>query len=203
MKVVIDTSSLLSLVRYYLPFDKKSVLINFFKERISVGEIIIIDKILEECEFVSKGLVLKTLIFLKEKPFLKENKLPINTEYVLPPSPIKFYRQVDNQFINGIIKNKLSPVEYENMKNNFLNSADMKLILYCLNLKKEDSNEEIFLITEETEDSNDSKVFKKIPAICNILEIETMTLPQFLGKYYGIDVEFNINQYNDSTLFQF
>jgi len=28
MKVVIDTSSLLSLVRYYLPFDKKGVLLS-------------------------------------------------------------------------------------------------------------------------------------------------------------------------------
>jgi len=203
MKVVIDTSSLLSLDRYYLPFDKKSVLINFFKERISVGEIIIIDKILEECEFVSKGLVVKTLSFLKEKSFLKENKLPINTEYVLPPSPIKFYRQVDNQFINGIIKNKLSPVEYENRKNDFLNSADMKLILFCLNLKKEDSIEEIFLITEETEDSNDSKVFKKIPAICNILEIETMTLPQLFEKYKGIDLEFKLNPNNNTSLLNF
>ena len=54
MKVAIDTNSLLSLVRYYLPFDKKSVLFDFIKAKIKDGEIIIIDKILEECEYTSK-----------------------------------------------------------------------------------------------------------------------------------------------------
>ena len=33
MKVVIDTSSLLSLVRYYKPFDEKSVLYDFIKDK--------------------------------------------------------------------------------------------------------------------------------------------------------------------------
>jgi len=190
MKVVIDTNSLMSLVRYYLPFDKNLVLFNFIKEKIAEREIVIIDKILEECEFLSKGLVLKSLVYLTEKPFLKAYKLPISTEYILPPAPARFYRQVDNQFINGVVKNKLTPVQYENRKNDFLNSADMKLILFCLNLIKDYPSEEIFLVTEETEDSNDSKVFKKIPSICKILEIKTLTLPQLLEKYDGIDFEF-------------
>lgn len=168
MKVVIDTNSLLSLVRYSLPFDKNSVLFSFIKEKFSTGEIIIIDKILEECEYISKGMVLSSLGFLNEKSFLKAHKIPVSTEYILPPAPAKFYRQVDNQFINGVIKNKLTPVQYENRKNDFLNSADMRLILFCLNLKKNAPKEEIYLVTEETEDSNDSKVFKKIPAICKI-----------------------------------
>lgn len=190
MKVVIDTNSLLSLVRYYLPFDKNLVLFNFIKERITAGEIVIIDKILEECEYISKGIVLKSLTYLTEKSFLKSNKLPINTEYILPPSPAKFYRQVDNQFINGVIKNRLTPVEYENRKTDFLNSADMKLILFCLYLKKDNPFDEIYLVTEETEESNDSKVFKKIPAICKELEIETLHLPQLLEKFDKIDLVF-------------
>ena len=190
MKVVIDTNSLLSLVRYYLPFDKNLVLFNFIKGRITAGEIVIIDKILEECEYTSKGIVLKSLSYLADKSFLKANKLPINTEYILPPSPAKFYRQVDNQFINGVIKNRLTPVEYENRKTDFLNSADIKLILFCLNLKKDNLFEEVYLVTEETEESNDSKVFKKIPAICKELEIETLHLPQLLEKFDKIDLEF-------------
>ena len=68
MKAVIDTNSLLSLVRYYLPFDKNLILYNFLKERIAAGEIIIIDKILEECEYISKGIVLKTLTYLCFNP---------------------------------------------------------------------------------------------------------------------------------------
>jgi hypothetical protein len=190
MKVVIDTNSLLSLVRYYLPFDKISVLFNFIEGRIATGDIVIIDKILEECEYTSKGIVLKTLGYLTDKSFLKANKLPINTEYILPPAPAKFYRQVDNQFINGVIKNRLTPVEYENRKTDFLNSADMRLILFCLNFKKEYPFEDIYLVTEETEESNNSKVFKKIPAICKELGIETLSLPQMLEKFDKIDLEF-------------
>ena len=36
MKVIIDTNSLLSLVRYYLPFDKENLLFNFIKEKIEI-----------------------------------------------------------------------------------------------------------------------------------------------------------------------
>jgi len=190
MKVVIDTNSLLSLVRYYLPFDYNSVLYNFIKIKIEVGEIIIIDKILEECHYTSRGLVLSSLSYLTDKSFLKSYKIPKNTEFVLPPAPAKFLRQVDNQFVNGVIKNKLSPVEYENRKNDFMNSADMKLILFCLNLKKEVPKEEIFLVTEETEESNDSKVFKKIPAICSMVEVDSISLPQLLNKFENIEFEF-------------
>lgn len=38
MKVVIDTSSLVSLVRYYLPFDKERKLKSFLEERILAKE---------------------------------------------------------------------------------------------------------------------------------------------------------------------
>ncbi|MGB5023873.1 MAG: DUF4411 family protein [Saprospiraceae bacterium] len=190
MKVAIDTNSLLSLVRYYLPFDKKSILFNFIKNKIELGEIIIIDKILEECEYTAKGLALSSLDYLTEKVFLKAHKIPVNTDFILPPAPVKFLRQVENQFVNGVQKNRLTAVEFENRKNDFMNSADMKLILFCLNLKKDNPDDDIFLITEETEDSNDSKVFKKIPAICKMLELDTLTLPEMIEKFEAIDLEF-------------
>lgn len=190
MQVVIDTSSLLSLVRYYLPFDKDFVLFNFIKGRIVAGEIVILDAILEESKYISSGIILKSLSYLTDKSFLKENKLPINTADILPPAPKKFYRQVDNQFVNGVIKNNLSPVQYENRKTVFLNSPDMILILFCLNLKKDNLFEEIYLVTEETERNNDSKLFKKIPLICKELKIKTLCLPQLLEKYDKVNFEF-------------
>lgn len=121
MKVVIDTNSLLSLVRYYLPFDKKSVLFEFIKEKINQGEIIIIDKVLEECTYNSKGLVIKTLTYLEDKAFVKSAKVPYKTESLLAPSPAKFLRQVDNQFVNTIVRNqrKLTDTEFENQKKQF------------------------------------------------------------------------------------
>jgi hypothetical protein len=190
MKVVIDTNSLLSLVRYYLPFDKKGVLFNFFKTKIEKGEIIIIDKVFQECTYNSKGIVLKTLDYLNDKTFLKSSKVPYKTDSLLAPSPAKFLRQVENQFVNSVVKRqkKLTDTEFENQKNSFLNDADMKQIILCLNLIKD--GEKVVLVTEETESSNDNKLFKKIPAICKELEIETMTLPELIAKYDGIDIDF-------------
>lgn len=190
MKVVIDTNSLLSLVRYYLPFDKKGVLFNFFKTKIEKGEVIIIDKVFQECTYNSKGIVLTALDYLNDKTFLKSSKVPYKTDSLLAPSPAKFLRQVENQFVNTVVRRqkKLSDTEFENQKNSFLNDADMKQIILCLNLIKD--GERIVLVTEETESSNDNKLFKKIPAICKELEIETMTLPELIAKYDGIDIDF-------------
>jgi len=192
MKVIIDTNSLLSLVRYYLPFDKNSVLYDFIKYKIEQGEIIIIDKVLEECSYNSKGIVIQKLSYLEDKLFLKSAKLPYKTDSLIAPSPAKFLRQVDNQFVNSIVlkQRKLTEVEYENQKNSFLEDTDMKLILLSLNLMRDDIDKEIILVTEETETSNDNKLFKKIPAICRELNIKTMSIPELLEKYDGIDVEF-------------
>ncbi|MBK0382108.1 DUF4411 family protein [Pedobacter sp. SD-b] len=190
MKVVIDTNSLLSLVRYYLPFDKKGVLFKFFKVKIEKGEIIIIDKVYQECTYNSKGVVLATLDYLNNKTFLKSSKVPYKTDSLLAPSPSKFLRQVENQFVNTVVKRqkKLTDTEFENQKSSFLNDADMKQIILCLNLIKD--NERVVLVTEETENSNDNKLFKKIPAICKELEIETMTLPELIATYEGINIDF-------------
>jgi len=190
MKVVIDTNSLLSLVRYYLPFDKKRVLFQFFKNKIETGEIIIVDRVLQQCTYNSKGIVLKTLDYLNDKAFLKAAKVPYKTDSLLAPSPAKFLRQVENQFVNNVVRNQrnITDTEFENQKNAFLDDADMKQIILCLNLLK--GGEQVVLVTEETESSNDNKLFKKIPAICKELSIETLTLPELLAKYDGIDIDF-------------
>jgi len=83
---------------------------------------------------------------------------------------------------------KLTDTEFENQKNSFLKDADIRQIILCLNLIKE--GEEVILVTEESEVSNDNKLFKKIPAICKELDILTMTLPELLDKYDGIDIDF-------------
>lgn len=178
MKVVIDTSSLLSLVRYYLPFDKNKTLDNFIKSKIESQEILVIDKVHEECVYTSKGIVVKTL------PYINNKKNQINTTTLLPNQ--KFFNQLENQFINGVIKNKLTPVQFENTKNEFMESADAKLLLYCLQYKADN----VAIVSEETESSNDNKLFKKLPSICKILDISIMTLPELLRRYDGIDIEF-------------
>jgi hypothetical protein len=178
------------LVRYYLPFDKKGILFQFIKSKIENGEIIIIDKVLEECTYNSKGVVLEKLSYLTDKTFLKSARVPYKTDSLLAPSPAKFLRQLENQFVNSIVRRqkKLTDTEFENQKNAFINDADIKQIILCLNILK--NGEQVVLVTEETESSKDNKLFKKIPAICKELEIETMTLPALIAKYEGIDIDF-------------
>ena len=101
MKVIIDTCSLLSLVRYYLPFDKQNNLLNFIRSKIEASELIIIDAVYKECQIIAKGIILDTLFYLKDKNFKKDNEVPVNTENIIAPSPAKFLRQVDNQFVIG------------------------------------------------------------------------------------------------------
>ena len=68
MKVIIDTNSLLSLVRYYLPFDKENLLFNFIKEKIEIGQILF-GLPAAECHEWGKGDVLYDVKtgFTKEK----------------------------------------------------------------------------------------------------------------------------------------
>lgn len=168
MIVLIDTSSLISLVRYYLPFDQDQTLHNFIKEKIESKQILILDKVYEECAYFAKGIVLEELKYLKNK------KNITNTTEVLPTQ--KFFNQLENQFINGSVKNKLPDVEFENRKNVFLNSADAKLLLYSI------GSDKYVIVSEETETSNDNKSFKKLPAICKMLDLEIITLPKLYQK---------------------
>ena len=134
---------------------------------------------LQECEYTAKGIIIKTFDYLK----LKKNQ--IKTEEILPDQ--KFFNQLENQFINGAVRNTLSDVEFENRKNAFLDSADAKLLLYSLKY----IDDGITIVSEETEVSNDNKSFKKLPTICKrILKLNIITLPELLDKFDEIDFEF-------------
>jgi uncharacterized phage-like protein YoqJ len=189
MIVVIDTSSLLSLVRYYLPFDQNNKLLNFIKKEIQNHNIVVIDEVLNECKLVSGKLVVKKLDFLIDKDFLKTHKIPVKTENLIPPSPKKFYNLVDNTFITTNAK-RLNSAQFEQQKKEFLDSADARMIIYLLTQISKNSFEKIILVTEETEGSNDLKAFKKLPAISKILNIEVKTLPELLELYTDINFSF-------------
>ena len=178
MKIAIDTSSLISLVRYYLPFDKNGTLDKFIRHKIESKDIVVLDKVYEECKYTSKGIVVTTLKYLTDK------KCHVNTTDLLPEK--KFFNQLENQFINGSIKAKLTGEEFEVRKSAFLDSADCKLLLFGL----KHQGEGIIIVSEETDTGNDNKSFKKIPAICNILSLECITLPLFLKRHPEIDIEF-------------
>ena len=178
MKVVIDTSSLMALVRYYLPFDKDDSLKDFFYNKVNSREIIILDKVAIESKRNSKGVIIKILDFIDEK------KNQIKTDLLLPtPS---FIRDLENRFCYVSRKSTLNEPEFENRKQQFLESADSKLILFCIPQKDSLNLDQIILVTEETKTDNDLKVFKKLPEICDLLGIEHCNLPTLLNEHYGM-----------------
>jgi hypothetical protein len=184
MKAVIDTSSLLALVRYYMPFDKDNRLKNLIKGKVENKEIIVLDKVQEESKYVTQGLIIRTLNFLKlEKNIVKTTDLL--------PYP-RFFNIVDEQLCNKKIKKlkNLNGTEYEQQKRQYLVTADGKLILYCLKEKNQNTllNEKPILVSEETGTDNDNKLFKKLPECCRILEIEHCSLPTLIEKHFKLNL---------------
>lgn len=183
MSIVIDTSSLMILVRYYLPFDKDNSLKLFIKETIASGEIIILDAVYQESRFISKGLIVEKLEFLGKKMF--------NTLTILPDDT--FFDHLEKQFCNLAIKKKLNDSDYEVQKNKYLNTADAKLILFCIKDKDSLELNKPLLVTEETKTENDNKLFKKIPNICDILDIEHCNLPTLFKDHFKIQLSDFLN----------
>jgi hypothetical protein len=180
MRAVIDTSSLLALVRYYLPFDKDDSLKKFIKGKIDSGEIIILDKVVEESKYQAQGIVLKVLDFLPPKSIqTKSNELL--------PNP-KFFNMLENQFCVQVQRKKITAVEFESKKKEYLESTDAKLLLYCLKDKGTLEIDKSILVTEETNSENDGKVFKKLPAICSVLEIEHCNLPSLFKDHFKMNL---------------
>lgn len=187
MKVIIDTSSLLALVRYYLPFDHQNMLFDFVYDEIKNQNITIIDSVLKECEYFSKGLIIKRLKYLNQKEFKEQFKFPYRTKDLLAPFPKKFNNLLNSNFRTPLSK-RLTEAEFEEEKDKYLKSADARMIILALKIKTD--NENIAIVTEESHVENDNKTFKKIPAICKILGIQTMSLPELICSK-GIEIDFN------------
>ena len=176
MRAVIDTTSLVSFVRYYLPFDKADKLKKLLEKKFNSGELIVLDKVFEESGRVAKGIVTKELNFLADKKKL------VKTDLILPEQ--KFFNILENQLCYGAQKNKLSSTEFEVKKKEFLETADAKLILFCVKDKHSLELDKPILVTEETKSENDNKLVKKLPAICAILNIEHCNLPTLLKDHF-------------------
>jgi len=174
MRFIIDTSTWVSLIRYYKPFDNSSVIYDFFKQKISNGEFILLLEVSTECSYVSKRIVIKELDFITTKKFITK------TSELLPTK--KFYNLLDNQFCNQNQKRLLSDVDIESLTNDFLKSADAKIILKAIEITKTLDNQ-ITVVTEETSSNNDNKLYKKIPAICKELNIDCVILPKLIELF--------------------
>ena len=120
-------------------------------------------------------------------PFVKVRKNSVNTTDLLPD--ISFFSLLDEQFVNAVMKNKLTNIQYEAEKNFYLSTADPKLLLFALKHK----NDNVIIVSEETERNNDNKLFKKLPSICKILELDIITLPQYLQLLENFEIDFQIS----------
>jgi hypothetical protein len=92
MEYYFDTSSLVALARYYHPFDKDGRLFEFVRNRFQNKEIIVLDAILNETKYTSKGIALKAYPFIEEqKDLIVDTKelMPYSTIIYLQPKTIK------------------------------------------------------------------------------------------------------------------
>ena len=180
MRAVIDTTSLVSFVRYYLPFDKADKLKTLLEKKFISGELIVLDKVYDESKFVAKGIVSKQLEFFK-----KSSRI-VKTDLILPEQ--KFFKRLENELCYGAQKNRLTATQFEKMKEEFLETADAKLILFCEKDKNSLELDKPILVTEESRSENDNKLFKKLPEICAILDINHCNLPTLLRDHFQINL---------------
>lgn len=163
MKYIIDTSTWIAFVRYYKPFDNNMVVFDFFENKLKNKEFLLIDEVVKECSLVAKKIVIKELNFISSKKNITK------TSDIYPNK--KFFNLLENQFCNKSQRNSLNEAEIDNLTSKYLDSADAKIILLALDIKKKNHSERILVVTEETPANNDNKLFKKIPTICKELDV--------------------------------
>lgn len=167
---IIDTSSLIAIARYYLPIKDEVKLLRFVETKLRSGELVFLSTIHLETSRTQKGIALNLM------KFLNDGKLRYNDADLTPPSAKKFSNMLDSNFCVPLQKKKLDSEAYAIQKAQYMTTGDAKLLCYALHHM--DKNPVV--ITEETMLSNDSKVFKKLPAICEILGIKHMTVAEWL-----------------------
>lgn len=176
MAILTDTCSLVMIAKSYIPLDNDGTLRQFLQESFKRKELVLLDAIRDEARFVSKGIALERM------PFLAEKGLAENTADILPPSPRKFDNMVDNNFCIRSLRKGLSDEEYAQQKAEFVNSGDAKIAIFCLNRVKDQlvGFDDTVVLTEETRNSNDGKLFMKLPLICELIGVKTISAAEYL-----------------------
>ena len=174
-KYIIDTSSLLALVRYYDTFDSRKKLYRKIEEMFVEKRFLLINNVLKESGWVANGVILKTYRFLN----LKKKITPIKSH---TPISNELHKKIDQDWV--IQKNKkVNNLEYEEAKTREVEErADFQLVFTAMDIKAA-------IVTEESKSMNDQKLFKKIPLICEHEKIPCIALPEMLQKV-GIGIEY-------------
>ncbi len=186
-KYLIDTSSLISLARYYAPFDEEKILYTAIHKMFIDHKCVLLESVFNEAKNVAKGIITKTYVFLKDIPREK------NISVIPPPLHIKIdnnwavklHNKIDNNWAVISQKAKLAAAEYETRKKKEIEKADFQLIFMAQNQKN------CTIVSEESKKENDQKLFKKIPLICKDEEITCIRLPEMM-KANGIHIEYKV-----------
>ena len=171
MTAIIDTSSLLAIVRYYLSIKGGEELLRFLEQKFMSRELVLLTSIHREAARTQQG------IALEKMPFLNEKSRRVDDSKLMPPAPKKFSNLLENNFCIPLMRKRLSQDEFEQQKAAYMKTGDARMVLYALNNPELDP----VIITEETAQSNDGKLFKKLPLICGYLDIKSMTIAQWLS----------------------
>lgn len=178
-KLIVDTNSIINFNKYY-SFDKQDKnkiqkkLQTFILSKLEKGEIVIIDKVLQELQNPES----KTL-----KNQMKSYQY--TTEHLLD----KIEPLFDENLIEIRARN-FPDIELEIERNQYTEKyADLYLIAVCEELKEQDN--QVILISEESF-SNDQKIVEKLPTICNKKDIEYRNLPYMLFTIYKNELIFNL-----------
>ncbi len=179
MVVVVDTCSLHRLVEYYLPLDKSKRIVPLLERLFYSREMVMTQAVYEECQRVSKGIIVKALPFLNSK---QGKKLIVAPETFAPDQ--KLLRIVDDHFTIRAKFNSLRPEEREAQKENYLQGGDFS-ILQCAYMEKKGMSGSLFgddlqVMTDESGAENDSKCYKKIPSCCKVLGTPTINIREYL-----------------------
>lgn len=190
--IIIDASSIINFIRYYHEYfshyniqEKKAEfkiafqdLNEFLISKVKSGEIIIIDKVIDE---------LKSSDLLDFKESIKE--FSVNSLVILEDVQelIEKYRIIENEKFLGN-EDKVNE-ELERYESEY---ADLFLIAYANKLKQD--NKKILLITEESF-HKDKKLIPKIPIICNGKneKIFCRKLPYALFDFYKDELRFSLD----------
>lgn len=169
MVVVADTSSLLTLVRHLLPFDRDGIILPTFEREVRSDGLLITDKVLVECREISSGEVVKAIGFLGDKRFKAYDTSTL-------PMDRRLFDFVDNGFAVKAKVKKLSEDERASQRERFINGADFS-ILRCAYASKWEARHQLFggevaVMTEETMAQNDGKCYKKIPLCCRAMNMD-------------------------------
>lgn len=96
---------------------------------------------------------------------------------------------LDNDFVDRSVKNrKLGNNEnlYQNQRNIYLNDTDCAIIVFAMNYRNLDP---IQILTEESKTQNDGKLFRKIPFICERLDIRTVNSVEYIKQHKELVIE--------------